>query len=234
MPCLSRFLPSSRFWACREAIERELKIAALGVYPANPLSAVSHKIIALHQQLWYYPCEWADEPYPAVVLSKSETRAESMLPIISHIPSIKGGERTMNWYEVALWTGWLASIWAILNVLSQPRAAFVTVGRTKRKWVVINVLGLIPYLGLITASAYYFVWRRLPAKPRPIRQSAPRRHPASQNQDSEGSGEPCDRCRGRGWVEHERCKGTGLGCAGDCNRGRVRCERCRGTGVVPR
>ena len=78
----------------------------------------------------------------------------------------------MDFYEIVVFVGWLAAIWGIINASIQQSSAFESIGRTKWKWVVINVLGLIiPYLGIITASIYAFrVYRHLPTRSKKIRQ----------------------------------------------------------------
>jgi hypothetical protein len=74
-------------------------------------------------------------------------------------------------YQIVVLVSWVAALWGIVSASRQQSSAFESIGRAKWKWVVINVVGLIPYLGLITAGIYAFlVFRQLPTRRWNIRQ----------------------------------------------------------------
>lgn len=77
----------------------------------------------------------------------------------------------MNVYEILVFVGWVAALWGIISASRQQSSAFEAIGRVKWKWVVINVCGLIPYLGIVTAVVYALVvFRNLPNRAKNMRQ----------------------------------------------------------------
>jgi hypothetical protein len=82
----------------------------------------------------------------------------------------------MDWFNVAIYVGWFAAIWATVSSLRRPGWAYADIGRSKWRWVVANGLALvIPYLGLLTATSYgFFVFPKLRMrKPRIVRIDEP-------------------------------------------------------------
>jgi hypothetical protein len=126
----------------------------------------------------------------------------------------------MNWISVAMYVSWLAALLALISASIKPQSDYRHLARYKWRWVAINLLGVIPFLGLVTATAYVrcVLLRsdahrpigarvRNPGEPAPLR---PPRRPAGSSSggsyqfrwpNSSGSAGPvrCGVCNGRGW-----------------------------------
>ena len=123
----------------------------------------------------------------------------------------------------------------------EQSSAFRSIGRTKWKWVVINVLGfIIPYLGLATASIYGFrVFRHLPTRPKKIRQLfSPARSEPTMGQHPEGySRQPGSPAQQTGFNASEPAEPSrdfpcsACGTSGRVSQGQV-CYPCGGKGYV--
>jgi hypothetical protein len=89
----------------------------------------------------------------------------------------------MNVFEIVVFVSWVAALWGIISASRQQSSAFAAIGRVKWKWVVINICGLIPYLGIVTGAVYgILVFRKLPSRSKNVRQQfAPPRSGVDQN-----------------------------------------------------
>ena len=60
----------------------------------------------------------------------------------------------MNWFSIAMYAGWFAALLALISASIKPSSDYRRLARYKWRWVAINILGVIPFLGLVTAAAY--------------------------------------------------------------------------------
>jgi hypothetical protein len=145
-------------------------------------------------------------------------------------------------YEIVVFASWLAALWGIINASIQQRSAFESIGRTKWKWVGINVLGLIiPYLGLVTASIYAFlVFRHLPTRSKNIgKLFSQARSQSAMGQNPEGyNRQPSSPSQQAGFTvnaskpaEPSRIPCSACGTSGRVNTDQV-CYPCGGKGYV--
>ena len=147
----------------------------------------------------------------------------------------------MDLLELVIFAGWLAGLWGTINASIQKSSAFESIGRSKWKWVVINVLGLIPYLGLVTAGIYASrVFRNLPTRPGKIRQLFNQgRSQSAMGHNPEGySGQPGSPSQQAGFIvnppkpaESSRIPCSACGTSGRVNTDQV-CYPCGGKGYV--
>jgi len=139
--------------------------------------------------------------------------------------------------ETFVLVSWLAAILGTASVLLNSTARFSALGRSKGRWLAIQIAGFIPYLGVFTALAYLIMVRlHMEARPRQARsQASPQ--PGSMQQASggaSGSRVRCIRCRD-GRVVCDRCGGNWqrrqqIHC--NCMGGSNPCRVCNGTGWV--
>jgi hypothetical protein len=153
----------------------------------------------------------------------------------------------MGNYEIAVLAGWAVAVWAFCSVLFSDSAKFSNLGRSKRRWFLIELTAFIPYFGFIAVLCYAFMVR-VHFPPRPERPSRPRPAPTSSSTGGRTSGpvkppssytppqrQKCGSCGGSGsrpcscyggWVAagsnqtHSACMG----------RGQVTCQMCCGSG----
>jgi hypothetical protein len=144
----------------------------------------------------------------------------------------------MNLYEIVVFLGWFAGLWGTINASIQKSSAFESVGTSKSKWIVINVLGLIiPYLGLVTASIYASrVYRKLPTRSRKIRQLySQTRSQSMMDQHPEGYSSPPQETGFAAATprpaKSSRIPCSACGASGQVNSGQV-CFPCGGKGYV--
>ena len=147
----------------------------------------------------------------------------------------------MDLLELVIFAGWLAGLWGTINASIQKSSAFESIGRSKWKWVVINALGLIPYLGLVTAGIYASsVFRNLPTRPGKIRQLFNQgRSQSAMGHNPEGySGQPGSPSQQAGFIvnpskpaESSRIPCSACGTSGRVNTDQV-CYPCGGKGYV--
>lgn len=79
-------------------------------------------------------------------------------------------ERYLQWFVLA---GWALALCAIASVVRHSRSEFAAAGRSRSKWFWINVLGLVPYLGLIVPVIYWLsVSTAFPERPTRTRRPA--------------------------------------------------------------
>ena len=143
----------------------------------------------------------------------------------------------MNVYELVVFVSWIAALWGVISASIQQNSAFESIGRTKWKWVVINVLGIIiPYLGLVTAGTYgLLVFRNLPTRSRKIRQGF---NPASSQSPGGYDRQPSSPAPETGFtVNASKPAGqNGIPCSACGTSGRVSndqaCFPCGGRGYV--
>jgi hypothetical protein len=155
-------------------------------------------------------------------------------------PSTSGNTHALRTgFEIAALAGWLLCIISLVSVGRHPTADFQRIGRSRPRWALISLLGIIPYVGIFTSVAYFFkVSIRLPDKvrvpgpvppPRAPRvpQGKPRGAPA-------GSKIECPKCYGKGWSICPVCSGM-FSRVNDCScrGGHVDCGYCHGEGKVP-
>ncbi len=143
----------------------------------------------------------------------------------------------MNVFEIVVFVSWLAALWGIISASIQPNSAFESIGRTKWKWVVINVVGLIiPYVGLVTTGTYaYLVFRNLPTRSKKIRQG----FSPSSSQNPEGyNTQPISPAQETGFTvnaprpaEQNRTPCSACGTSGRINGDQV-CYPCGGNGYI--
>lgn len=130
----------------------------------------------------------------------------------------------MDWLSVAVHVGRIAALVALISASIKRNYDFEYLSSSKSTWIVINVLGLvIPYLGLLTASAYVLcIFRhgsagkrpitvrvRDPGEPAPARprsQQRPARYSSGGSYQSRWPNSPrsagrvpCGVCNTRGW-----------------------------------
>jgi hypothetical protein len=132
-------------------------------------------------------------------------------------------------FEIAVFAGWLLCIINLVSVGRHPTADFQGIGRSRRRWAWISVLGIIPYLGIFTSVAYFVrVSIRLPEKERAPGPAQPTRAP----QVPQGRPRPkCSRCGGN---KRENCHCGGQPSCVHCyGSGRIDCLGCHGTGIQP-
>jgi hypothetical protein len=126
---------------------------------------------------------------------------------------------------------WLAAALGTASVLLNSTARFSALGRSKGRWLAIQVAGFIPYLGVFTALAYAIMVRlRMEARPRAARRPV---SPGSARQ-APGSRVRCPRCR-EGRVVCDRCGANWqlrqkIHC--NCKGGFNPCRNCDGSGWV--
>lgn len=133
-------------------------------------------------------------------------------------------------FEIAVFAGWLLCIISLVSVGGHSAADFQGIGRSRRRWAWISVLGIIPYLGIFTSVTYFFaVSLSFPERERAPGPAQPRREPQV---PQAGPRPECSRCRGNKW-ENCHCGGQ-PSCVYCYGSGRIRCRRCGGTGVEPR
>jgi hypothetical protein len=124
-------------------------------------------------------------------------------------------------FEIAVLAGWLLCIISLVSVGRHPTADFQGIGRSRWRWALISLLGIIPYVGIFTSVAYFFkVSIRLPKKERVPRPVQPPRGP----QVPQGRPRRCDRCADNKWVNCH-CGGQPT-CPYCYGSGRIRCPDC--------
>lgn len=130
--------------------------------------------------------------------------------------------------EIAVFAGWLLCIISLVSVGRHSAADFQGIGRSRRRWAWISVLGIIPYLGIFTSVAYFVrvsIW--LPEKERAPGPVQPRRAP----QVPQGRSVECRRCRGN---KRENCHCGGQPTCPYCyGSGWIHCRGCGGSGLDP-
>src|ERR1700722_14182426 len=62
---------------------------------------------------------------------------------------IRDREQHMGNYEIAVLVGWVIAVWALCSVLFSGAAKFENLGRSKRRWFLIELTAFIPYVGFI-------------------------------------------------------------------------------------
>ncbi len=131
-------------------------------------------------------------------------------------------------FEIAVLAGWLLCIISLVSVGRHPTADFRGIGRSRWRWALISLLGIIPYVGIFTSVAYFFkVSIRLPQKERVPRPVQPPRAP----QVPQGKRPRCTRCAGNRRETCFPCGGpTCVYCYGG---GWITCRHCKGTGIEP-
>ena len=146
----------------------------------------------------------------------------------------------MNGYVIAVLAGWAMGLLALASTISHPAPAFRAAGTSRPRWLAINLIGLIPYLGLITASAYYLrVRTRLPARPRPVTMQRKPMTAAPQSPAPAGSaGNSHGGCRYcyDGTEDCNKCKYKLLpdwNCMTCHGKGKVVCHFCHGEYMSP-
>lgn len=69
-------------------------------------------------------------------------------------------------FEVWIWVSWVMWLVAQLSSLFRPGSDFVKIGRHKWRWCAFNLIGICPYIGVVTSLVYRnVVARHLPARP---------------------------------------------------------------------
>jgi hypothetical protein len=154
-------------------------------------------------------------------------------------------------FEIAVFVGWAFCICSLISVARHSSSEFRSIDRSRGRWFWINALGVVPYLGIVTALTYFFsVSVRFPEKPRTIHQPKPGstgrpQRPAGQGTQRYQASAPrplpkpnCTRCGGSGRMSDTFCNGSGrqlvngedvphFTCSGS---GIVQCSSCRGSG----
>jgi hypothetical protein len=144
----------------------------------------------------------------------------------------------MGLYEIVVFVAWLAAIWGIISASIQQSSSFASIGQTKRKWVIINVVGLIiPYLGIVTAAVYGFrVYRRLPTRSKNLGQLfKPERAQSTMEQNAGGYNRPPDFGAPQAGFTPRPAASNQIPCSACGTSGRVgdqACFPCGGKGYV--
>jgi hypothetical protein len=161
-------------------------------------------------------------------------------------------------FEIAVFVGWAGCICSLISVARHSSSEFQSIGRSRSRWFWINVLGLVPYLGIITTLSYFVIAGLLfPDKPRTAKQPRPGssgqpQQPTGQNAGGyQGSSRGpsssaqwqmpkpnCTRCGGNRTVSCNRCGGSGKARINGemvpdftCSgSGKVQCSSCGGSG----
>jgi hypothetical protein len=130
----------------------------------------------------------------------------------------------MNGWTAAVLTTWVAALWGIGSITFSEPSKFRNLGKSKGKWFLIEVLGFIPYFGLIVTLTYVVKVRiHFPPKPpRPVRPSNSRSTRPSQTGSGSGSSVGSTSPRPVSYEPLPRQR-----CGGGCNNGRVPCYGCQ-------
>jgi hypothetical protein len=141
----------------------------------------------------------------------------------------------MGDFEIAVLVGWAIAIWAFCSVLFSDPAKFRSLGRSKGRWLLIELAAFIPYFGFIAVLFYVFKVR-VHFPPRPEKPSRPAPSSTSGSSSSQGRmrWEACPPCGGKGFRPCPTCGGRGTmldgrRCPGGCGgSGGIRCYACQG------
>jgi hypothetical protein len=170
---------------------------------------------------------------------------------ILYRPNTRGGELAVSLqdgFEIAVFVGWAGCILSLISVVRHSSSEFNSIGRSRSRWFWINILGVVPYLGVLTALSYFFsVIVNFPEKPKTASRPRPRsssQHQQPPGQSTRGYQAPtswpkplCTGCGGSGRMTCH-CGGSGkavinnevvpdFACGGS---GKVRCGVCGGSG----
>jgi hypothetical protein len=151
-------------------------------------------------------------------------------------------------FEIAVFVGWTGCLLSLFGVARHSSLEFRSIGRSRGRWFLISVLGAVPYLGILTALAYFFRCSLdFPEKPKTAPRPRPSGQPQQYGQNRTGYQAPaaqpiqrprCTRCNGGKVPCH--CSGgrvvingelvPDFACSGS---GQVNCPSCGGSGIQP-
>jgi hypothetical protein len=132
----------------------------------------------------------------------------------------------MGNFEIAVLVGWAIAIWALCSVLFSDPAKFSSLGRSKRRWFLIELAAFIPYFGFIAVLFYVFKVRvHFPPREKSSR-PAPRSTSDSSSPQGRMRWEPCPTCGAKGFKSCPACGGRRYTFGGHV------CTRCGGSGDI--